>query len=596
MGMRLLHDGPLANLTKFARAIRDRDHVPHAILSFCWKILDILLTQLGTIHSDTPTRAEIDFDDLHEDTRAHVYSDKEMGFRMIPLLEYLDTVARGRRLLKVFSSHPKYRSRADVVFGKEYLRNRDFLDAFAQCLPDFITNNSPNVCTDVMENVVNYDNLWTSLQANLWNTQRSDLPIPDKLRIFDDCCTVLDLTFSVLEDSRKVDWRAPEFGSLLNHFESFISHCFQGAFMGRATSFRVGIIKARFYKALLAQFWNDIDREGTVSFQSQWDIASLARLICILGLRDKENADFWDSYVNGGQIGARFKTKALEMIDIAARDGPLLIFCLVGHLAVTAVPLNQSGLQPKDIEKVLELQSRVMENKCLPLKHASDIVWEELGQLRELVNELCIKNTAKDRKQLERMLKMIVKAFHLRSSGSMDSGQSEPADKRLSIGSDSTAVNGGPSSDIQTSEGEYGFGRARSLLIPRTTTDFQLRPDSVPDSLPSFHSRVQVTPGTGMMHQSFGTFPSTIPPLIPGPDFQFRGTGQRRIRTSTRRTVSASSVTMPTFATRRSTSALFASRSDAPTILQGHATTSSHGSSDHSDEGQLRTSPTSYEE
>ena len=77
-----------------------------------------------------------------------------MGFRMTPLLEILDTVARGRRLLMVFSGRPKYHSRADVVFGKEYLRNSDLLEAFAHCLPDFIANNSPDVCMGVMEKVV----------------------------------------------------------------------------------------------------------------------------------------------------------------------------------------------------------------------------------------------------------------------------------------------------------------------------------------------------------------------------------------------------------------------------------------------------------
>jgi hypothetical protein len=50
--------------------------------------------------------------------------------------------------------------------------------------------------------------------------------------------------FLVLEDLQEVDWCAPEFGSLLNHFESFITHCFQGAFVGRTTSFRVGIIRS----------------------------------------------------------------------------------------------------------------------------------------------------------------------------------------------------------------------------------------------------------------------------------------------------------------------------------------------------------------
>ena len=97
-----------------------------------------------------------------------------------------------------------------------------------------------------MEKVVSHDDLWTSLHLNLWNAQKSDSPTPDKLRVSEDCCTVIDLAFSALEDSQNVDWRAPEFGSLSQHFGTSITHYFQGAFMGRATSFRVGLIKARF--------------------------------------------------------------------------------------------------------------------------------------------------------------------------------------------------------------------------------------------------------------------------------------------------------------------------------------------------------------
>ena len=462
--MNLFHDGPLANLTKLAQAIRVRDHAPPSSLSFCWKTLDMLLTQLRSIDSEEYTQTQSDFDNLHENTRKYVHDD-ERGFRVMPLLGILNNVARGRRLLWVFLGHPKYHSRVDIVFGKEYLRNGELLEGFAHCLPGFIAKHSAEVCRNFMEKVVSRDDLWTSLQVNLWNTQRSDCPIPDKLRVFEDCCTVLDIAFSVLEDSQEVDWRAPEFGSLSNHFESFITHCFQGAFMGRATSFRVGIIKARFCKALLAQFWDDIVREGTVSFRSQWDVASLARLICHLGLRDKEDADFWDSYVNGGHIGADFTAKALGMIDTTARDGPLLIFCQLVHLAATAVPLNQSGLEPKDIEKVWKLQLETIESQRLPLNRASDVVWKALAQLRELVDELRGKNVGKDRKILERLLRTIDRVFHLRSSGSMDSGQSEPVEGRPSFDSRPTAVNGGPSGGTRTSAGEDDFERACELFV-----------------------------------------------------------------------------------------------------------------------------------
>jgi Family of unknown function (DUF6535) len=401
-----IHDGPLANLIALAQAVREREHAAPSTLSFCWKVLDVLLTQLAIIQSEEPTPTQKYFDDLHGNIRAYVHAG-EWGFRITPLLKILDAVSRGRRLLMVFSGHPEYHNRADVVFGKEYLRNGDLLKAFAHCLPDFIAKHSSEVCRDLMEKVIRHDELWTSLQVNLWNTQRSERPTPDKLRAFEDCCTVLDLAFSVLEDSREVDWRAPEFGSLSQHFDSFITHCVQGGFfMGRATSFRVGIIKARFCKGLLAQFKDDIDREGTVSFRSQWDVASLAKLICTLGVLDEQNAEFWHSYINGGHVGPEFTAKALEMINVTARDGPLLIFCQLGHLTTTAVPLGQSGVELKDIEKVWELQRKVIEDKRLPLNGASYIVWEALDQWREQVNGLCNKNTGGDREILDRLLRM----------------------------------------------------------------------------------------------------------------------------------------------------------------------------------------------
>jgi hypothetical protein len=468
------------------QAVLKREHAPPSSLSFCWKAFDILLTQLGTIHSEEPTpaqiRVQIVFDNLFKETHAYVHDEKR-GFRVTPLLDILGVVARGRRLLMVFSGQPRYHNRADIVFGKEDLRNSDLLEAFAHCLPDFISQNPPELCRDFMEKVVHHDDLWTGIQANLWNTQKSDSPTPDKLRIFEGCCTVLDLAFSVLEDSREVDWRAPEFGSLLQHFESFITHCFQGAFMERATSFRVGIIKARFCKALLAQFWNDIEREGTVSFRSQWDVASLARVIYTLGLWGKEDAEFWNSYVDGGHIGQEFTDKALEMIDMTKRDGPLLIFCQLGHLAATAVPLDQSGPQPKDVEKVWELQRKVIKDKRLPLNRASDAVWEGLAQLREQVNDLCGKNTGKNREFLQRLLRMIDDVCDLRFSSSEDPSQGEHAEEqgpktsvsvdaasssggsrgisnRINFASRSTAVTRGLSSGTQTSEGEHGFESA----------------------------------------------------------------------------------------------------------------------------------------
>ena len=626
-----LRDGPLTNLTALAQAVRVSKHAPSSTLSFCWKTLDILLTQLGTIHSEEPTPVQhhlIHFNELHEGIRTYVRSHgKESDFRLgvATLLDHILDDARRQRLLMLFSGHPQYHNIPHVVFGKGYLRNGDLLEAFAHCLQGFISKNSPEVCRDFMENVIREDDLWTSLQVNLWNTQRSDSPTPDKHRVFEDCCTVVDLAFLVLEDSREVVWRAPEFGSVMQHWESFIAHLFQGEFMGRATSFRVSVIKARFCKALLAQFSDDVNREGTVSFRSQWDVASLARLICTLGLRDKENPELWKTYINGGDIGPEFTTKALEMIDITSRDGPLLIFCLLGRLTASAVPLDQSGLEFEDIKKVRELQWKVIDKERLRLNHPSDEVWGEVGQMQKQVEDLLGRNAGKDREILQELLQMIDDVLDLRFSGSEGTSQEDPAEEQgrktsvsvnlpssselrgasiqRGFASESTVVSDrGLSSGTQTSEGGFGFGCASSLLIPRAFIDLQ--PDHSTDkvldreretyvrsdspqrdelgsrSLPSPHATV---PGVGIMDRPTVTSSSAV-------YFPYIGDARQRRSTTRRWTDSGFSGTRPSSVTRASTSVLSTSRRDLHTVLPKNpnpAIGSSYGLFDLSDDGQL---------
>ena len=475
-----LYDGPLANLIALAKDVRKRKHAPPSSFSFCWKTFDILLTQFGTIHSDpssddpTVNSAKSDFDNLYVETHRHVLNEK-MGFRMTPLLEVLDIVDRRLRLIMIFSSRPKYHSRASAVFGKEYLRSGDLLEAFAHCLPDFIATNSesPDVCMDLVEKVVNRDDLWSNLQGILWTTQKSESisSTPDRLRVFECCCNVLDVAFSVLERSEEVDWRAPEFGSLWQHFESFITHGFQGAFMGRSASFRISIIKAQFCKVLLAQIWSDVNRKNFLSFQTQWDVASLAKLIYYLGLRDEDDPEFWNSYFSGGHIGPEFTDKALKMIKIIARDGPLSIFCQLGHLATSTILSRHSGLEQKDIRKVLELQDKLMADKRLPLNGASDTVWMELGRLREQATDLCGATsgsgcTGEEENLLQDLLWRIDHVRNLRVDCSVG-----PAEELPSAVTQRVEFNKGLSINTSTTEtsegGEYRFGRETSILLLR---------------------------------------------------------------------------------------------------------------------------------
>jgi hypothetical protein len=350
----LFHDGPLLNLTLVAEAVISRYRDQSQDLSLCWKTLNALLKEFGIARLEVSDSASARFDEVLEQAHEDVQSEHQ-GYLVIPLLEVLDIVARGRRLGMMFLNHPKYFGRADLLFGKEQLRNSDLMEAVATCLPGHIASSSKDKLREFMESLVCDDDLWNCLQVNLWNAAQLDSRVPDKLRIFEACCTVIDAMFLALEGSIRVDWRLPEFGSLSQHFELFLTTCFRGTFIGSATGFRVGLIKLRFCDALLTQFCEEVVKERSVFLQSQWDVASLARVFYTLEVGGEEDVAFWKSFTNGGDVGADFIQKAREMLDATIRDGPLLNFCKLGHLAVTAVPSVGSGLEPAEIGKVQEL-------------------------------------------------------------------------------------------------------------------------------------------------------------------------------------------------------------------------------------------------
>ena len=612
----LLHDGPLVNLTILARVVCDKDqsnHIPSSTFSFCWNTFDLLLAQLGTIHSEESTSAQTDFDDLHKSIGNYVH--EERGFRVRPLLDKLDTVSRGRRLFMLFkfSERPEYHNE-DVIFGKEYLHNPHLLEAFAHCLPHFISKTSPVESKKFMEKVVCHDDLWASLRVNLWNAEKSESPTPDKLRVFEDCCTVIELAFTVLEDSEEVDWRAPGLGSLSRHFESFITHSFQGAFMEKVTRFRVEIIEARLCRALLAQFGNESRRNGIITFRSQWDVASLARLICALDLRDKDDPEFWNYYVNGGHIGEEFEAKAVEMVKITARDGPILIFCLLGQLAATSVPLDQSGLETKDIVKVWELQTKLIDQKHLPSDPPSDIVWQKVEQLRKQLNDLHGENIGKDRevKILQQLLQTIDRVCNLRPSDSGGPSQSKPAGDRgprtpapvnsaspsglsrnikvqFSFSSEPPAV-GGPLSGMHTtdtSESEGGFG-----IIPRISINLQPEaPERLMESFLDGEMKTYRRSESPQRHESAShqslhppvetvnrfvptSRPSIVPPVTAMPYFPYIGDSHQRLTsTSTRRSSRLSASNSEQFRPRGRAAA--AAAANASTFLPNTVITSS---------------------
>ena len=417
----LLNNGPFINLTLLAEAIHSRgEDVDPSSVSMCSKILDMLRREFRIDRVDVPDPSLTLFYKVHKETHTRV-EDDELGFGGIPLLEVLDAVDGGRRLSKVFPVGPNSKShpKADLVFGKENLRNPDLFRAFAKCLPHFLTNQPPAESAKLMKGLVDHDYLWSSLQDHLSNSLRPNNSVPAILRVFQRCCTVIDAAFVALEKS-EVDWRATDFGSLAHYFEIFATDCFRGVFLERAVGFRVGLIKARFCRAVLAQFLDEFNPGRTVVFRSHWDVASLARVLYSLGVGDDADEKFWKSFVDGGPVGPELMDKTPTSLDKAARDGRLLNFCRLGYLGMMAVPFKGSGLEDTDFEKLLDLLEKIKEDPGLPLTAASTQVWEELGQLRDEAVSTCDRlnkdvvvivdrssEEDKDKANMEKLLKII---------------------------------------------------------------------------------------------------------------------------------------------------------------------------------------------
>ena len=459
----LLHDGPFISLTLLAEAILLHDDLDAATLSMCWKTLDILRSGLQINRADIADSSLRLFNLIHTKTRRRIDSE-EPGFSVIPLLEILEAVDGGRRLSMVFQDYPKYRNKADLVFGKDHLRNPDLFHAFASCLPDFVSKH-PDKLKDFMEGLVLYDHLWISLQAHLLDSLRPNTFIPATIHVFDTCCTVIDTALVALEKSQRVDLRTPDFGSLAHYFEIYVTDCFQGMFIERAIGFRVGLIKARFCNAVLAQFLDEFGRKGTIVFRSHWDVASLARIFYSLGVGDVE---FWSSFVDGGPIGEVLMSNTYAALEVAQRDGPLLNFCRLVQLGMMAVPFEGSGLKEADFTKLLDLMQKMMEDSPLPLVHDSTSVWEELRRLRLEVADICEKTSLsnEDQAHMKALLMQINEVYRRRPSSTHERFQIDHVHQAEGSGTSAVVQPNPPSTGLLIPENNrFSHGSISSTLI-----------------------------------------------------------------------------------------------------------------------------------
>ena len=129
-----------------------------------------------------------------------------------------------------------------------------------------------------------------------------------------------------------------------------------------------------------------------------------------MAVSGEEDVAFWKSFTNGGDVGTDFIQKAREMLDATIRDGPLLNFCKLGHLAVTAVPFVGSDLEPTEVGKVQELQKKMLTS---PLTRASDRAWRKLNELELEVWNANTKGSGEEKAVLDQLLELIKQAKDL---------------------------------------------------------------------------------------------------------------------------------------------------------------------------------------
>ncbi|KAI9440904.1 hypothetical protein H4582DRAFT_1939954 [Lactarius indigo] len=116
------------------------------------------------------------------------------------------------------------------------------------------------------------------------------------------------------------------------------------------------------------------------------------------------------------------------MLEMAARDGPLLNFCKLGHLGMMAVPFEGSSLRDTDFNKLLNLLQTMMEDPRLTL--ASTPVWKDLGQLRVEVRDTHASSN-EDKTNMRNLLAKI-DAVYIRPSSTQEHHPSDHVESQAS--------------------------------------------------------------------------------------------------------------------------------------------------------------------
>ncbi|KAH9055762.1 hypothetical protein EDB87DRAFT_1638847 [Lactarius vividus] len=193
------------------------------------------------------------------------------------------------------------------------------------------------------------------------------------------------------------------------------------------------------------------------------------------------------------------------MLGTAARDGPLLNFCKLGHLGMMAVPFDGSGLEDTDyFKELLELLQKMTEDPRLPLILASTLVWKDLVRLREEVSDTCAKSSNEDKANMQALLEKVDAVCDMRRPSSIQGHPSDHAQPQASGTSPVVQPNTRFSREIPTNN-RSSYASSLTTVIESRHNDSPVQEDD--------HRGITPAP----LNDSHGEFPNlyrdAYPPL-----------------------------------------------------------------------------------
>jgi len=373
-----LYDGPLINLAVLADGVLSCSNDEGVNLDIAWKTFETLLKLHGLTQVRVSDQARTRFTDVVHTVHERVSSYERGRAQVAPLIDVLNIVVSGLRLIKVLAYAPKLPPRQiRAIFGREQLRNSELLEAFATRLPLHVARIDPELSKSFMEHLILEDKLWEQLHVTFSDCLHQQVPFQDKLRTVTAVFDVLDVTFVVLKDSSNIDWQSPVFDLLLRYLMDFERTMMidPDTHVKKIASFRVVSASIQFCHVVLAQFSMQCGLGEPFVVQS---LNALSTLVWVLELGTQEDRE----YLTAMNIDANpdLIPRAKAILDTVLHDGPLSNFCRLARLT-----LDLTQTKASDIKKSLAMIMRMLDTPHLPFDEASGEMWARFDDLRDAV-------------------------------------------------------------------------------------------------------------------------------------------------------------------------------------------------------------------